>query len=77
MGSYLAGYTWYDAAGNVIKQQAEGQRSFTKTLFDGLGRAVKQYVGYDLSETPGCVLVGSSSSSSSSPPAARRKAIPW
>ena len=56
VGSYLAGYTWYDAAGNVIKQQGEGQRSFTKTLFDGLGRAVKQYVGYDLSETPGCLL---------------------
>ena len=31
VGNYLAGYTWYDAAGNVIKQQGEGQRSFTKT----------------------------------------------
>ena len=65
VGNYLAGYTWYDAAGNVIKQQGEGQRSFTKTVFDGLGRATKQYVGYDLNETPGCTL-GSSSSSSSS-----------
>ena len=51
VGNYLAGYTWYDAAGNVIKQQGEGQRSFTKTVFDGLGRAVKQYVGFDLDES--------------------------
>ena len=56
VGNYLAGYTWYDAAGNVIKQQAEGQRSFAKTHFDSLGRAVKQFVGYDLSETPGCTI---------------------
>ena len=48
---YLAAYTWYDAAGNVLKQQAEGQRSFTKTRFDGLGRATKQYVGFDLDES--------------------------
>jgi hypothetical protein len=65
IGSYVAGYTWYDAAGNVIKQQAEGERSFSKTFYDGLGRATKQFVGYDLSETPGCTISSSSSSSSS------------
>ena len=66
VGNYLAGYSWFDAAGNSIKQQGEGQRSFTKTQFDSLGRAVKQFVGYDLSETPGCTINSSSSSSSSS-----------
>jgi RHS repeat-associated protein len=66
VGNYLAGYSWFDAAGNSIKQQGEGQRSFTKTQFDSLGRAVKQFVGYDQSETPGCTINNSSSSSSSS-----------
>lgn len=65
VGNYLAGYSWFDASGNVIKQQGEGQRSFTKAVFDGLGRAIKQYVGYDLGEAPGCTLDSSSSSSSS------------
>ena len=65
VGNALAGYTWYDAAGNPIKQQAPGSRAFTKTVYDSLGRAVKQYTGYDLSE-PLPVAPGSSSSSSSS-----------
>ena len=64
VGNYLAGYTWYDAAGQVIKQQAPGQRAFSKTQYDGLGRATKQLVGYDLSEIPGATLSSSSSSSS-------------
>mgnify|MGYP000858361248 CR=1 FL=1 len=51
VGNYLVGYRWYDAAGHVIKQQDEGQRSFIKTVFDGLGRAIRQYVGCDLDET--------------------------
>jgi hypothetical protein len=68
VGNYLAGYTWYDAAGNVIKQQAEGRRSFSKTFYDGLGRPTKQFVGYDLSEEPGCTTSSSSSSSSSGEP---------
>ena len=70
VGNYLAGYTWYDAAGQVIKQQAPGQRAFSKTQYDGLGRATKQLVGYDLSEIPGATLSSSSSSSSSSGAAA-------
>ncbi len=70
VGSALVGYSWYDAAGNVIKQQAAGARSFAKTQYDGLGRAMKQLVGYDLGEIPGCVLSSSSSSSSSSSGAA-------
>ena len=75
VGNYLAGYTWYDAAGQVIKQQAPGQRSFSKTQYDGLGRATKQLVGYDLSEIPGATLSSSSSSSSSSGAAASYPAV--
>ncbi len=70
VGSALVGYSWYDAAGNLIKQQAAGARSFTKTQYDSLGWAVKQWVGYDLGEIPGCLLSSSSSSSSSSSGAA-------
>jgi hypothetical protein len=47
----LAGNTWYAAAGNVIKQQQPGQRTFTKTVYDGAGRRVAAYTGYDLAET--------------------------
>ena len=36
-GPALAGYTWYDQASNVIKQQGAGANLFTKTTYDGLG----------------------------------------
>lgn len=68
VGSYLAGYTWYDEAGNTIKQQGAGSNAFSKTVYDSLGRAIKQYVGYDLDETPGCLSSDSSSSSSAGGP---------
>ncbi len=58
------GYTWFDAAGNPTKQQSPGELLFTKTASDSLDRGIKQYVGYDLSESP-CVEVDGSSSSSS------------
>ncbi|MDY0170673.1 MAG: hypothetical protein RBS80_29295 [Thermoguttaceae bacterium] len=51
VGAYLEGNTWYDAAGNAVKQQSAGARSFTKSTYDGLGRAVRQYTGYDDAET--------------------------
>ena len=51
VGNSLVSGTWYDAAGNAIKQQPAGSQAFTKTVFDSLGRAVKQYVGYDTDET--------------------------
>ena len=41
LGPALAAYTWYDQANNVIKQQAPGSNLFTKTVYDGLGRAPK------------------------------------
>jgi hypothetical protein len=37
VGNSLTDKTWYDAAGNVIKQQPAGAKLFTKTVFDGLG----------------------------------------
>ena len=47
----LVSNTWYDDAGNVIKSLSAGSQAFTKTEYDGLGRAEVVYVGYDLSET--------------------------
>jgi RHS repeat-associated protein len=51
VGNSLVSNTWYDAAGNAIKQQPAGSQAFTKTVYDSLGRAVKQYLGYDTDET--------------------------
>ena len=51
VGNSLVSNTWYDAAGNTIKQQPAGSQAFTKTAYDSLGRAVTQYVGYDTDET--------------------------
>ena len=51
IGNALVSNTWYDAAGNAIKQQSAGSQAFTKTVYDSLGRAVKQYLGHDTDET--------------------------
>ena len=52
IGNSLVGDTWYDASGNPIKSIGAGQGEvFTKSVFDGLGRAIKSYVGYDTAET--------------------------
>lgn len=51
VGNSLTDNTWYDAAGNVIKQLPSGAKLFTKSFFDGLGRRTKQYQGYDADET--------------------------
>ena len=50
VGNSLNDKTWYDAAGYVIKHQPPGQR-FTKSIYDGLGRLVESYDGYDTDET--------------------------
>lgn len=47
----LTDNTWFDAAGNVIKSQPAGAKLFTKPVYDGLGRQIKQYLGFDLAET--------------------------
>jgi RHS repeat-associated protein len=51
VGNSLVGNTWYDLAGNPIKQQPQGTQQFTKTAYDSLGRAVVRYTGYDVDET--------------------------
>jgi RHS repeat-associated protein len=51
VGNALVSNTWFDAAGNAIKQQSAGSQAFTKTVYDSLGWAVKQYVGHDTDET--------------------------
>ena len=37
VGQSLTDNTWYDASGNVLKQQPAGARLFTKQVYDGLG----------------------------------------
>ena len=37
--------TWYDAAGNVAKQQPAGSQAFTRTFYDGVGRPIKGQKG--------------------------------
>ena len=39
-GESRASNVWYDVAGQVIKRQAAGSQTFTKTVYDGLGRSV-------------------------------------
>jgi len=50
-GHYLPTYTWYDLAGNVIKTETGTTGAFQKYSYDGLGRLVEQYTGYDTSES--------------------------
>ncbi|MEZ6129153.1 MAG: hypothetical protein R3C59_10765 [Planctomycetaceae bacterium] len=51
VGNSLTDNTWFDAAGNAIKQLPAGSDLFTKTNYDSLGRVSKRYSGYDLDET--------------------------
>ena len=51
VGNALVSNTWYDAASGAIKQQSAGSQAFTKTVYDSLGRPIKQYVGHDTDET--------------------------
>ncbi|MCY2964772.1 MAG: hypothetical protein NT069_14230 [Planctomycetota bacterium] len=51
VGYGLTDNTWFDASGNVIKSQPAGSSAFTKTTYDGLGRTLNTYVGYDLSDS--------------------------
>ena len=52
-GAAIADETWYDADGNVIKSQSAGSGTFTKTIYDGLGRPTDVYVGYGPNESAG------------------------
>jgi hypothetical protein len=51
VGASLTDNTWYDAAGNVVKQKPPGSERFTKTQYDSLGRPVKTFIGFDVDET--------------------------
>ncbi len=51
VGNSLTDNTWFDAAGNAIKQQPPGSDLFSKTSYDSLGRSTTRYSGYDLDET--------------------------
>ena len=51
VGNALEGNTWYDAAGNAVKQQPAGSEAFTKMVYDGMGRVIEQYTGYDTDES--------------------------
>lgn len=52
VGNALTGKNWYDASGYLIKSIAPGAgKVYAKSVYDGLGRAIKTYTGYDTSET--------------------------
>jgi len=51
VGNSLTSNTWYDDAENVIKEQPAGSKLFTKTVYDGLGRELKKYKGFDVDES--------------------------
>ncbi|MDR1818273.1 MAG: hypothetical protein LBR07_08955 [Puniceicoccales bacterium] len=43
LANAIATDTWFDPAGNIIKQRSAGSRIFTKTTFNGLNLPVKIY----------------------------------
>lgn len=51
VGNSLTDSTWYDAAGNVIKQLDAGSDLFKKHAYDSLERRMLTYLAYDLDET--------------------------
>ena len=51
VGNSLTDNSWFDDAGNVIKQLPAGSSLFTKTEYDSLSRPSIRYSGYDLDET--------------------------
>ena len=51
VGNSLTDNTWFDEAGNVIKQLPSGAKQFVKTTYDGADRRTKQHWGFDVDET--------------------------
>jgi RHS repeat-associated protein len=47
IGNSLVDNTWHDASGNVICTLPAGSQTFSKTVFDGIGRPTTRYVGYN------------------------------
>ena len=50
-GTPAADRAWYDAAGNVIKSLPGGAETFSRSVYDGLGRATAEYVGFETGQT--------------------------
>lgn len=52
--------TWFDALGRQVKARALGEKSWSRTQYDSLGRVVANYLGYpadgNLTGAPGSVL---------------------
>lgn len=46
VGNALENNIWYSATGQVIKQQNAGSESWTKTVYDSLGRVAASYLSY-------------------------------
>ena len=47
VGNSLVDNTWYDAAGNVLCSLLAGSNAFTKRVYDGIGRTIASYTGYN------------------------------
>ena len=45
-GNSLEENTWFDAAGNVLKSKPAGSDSFTKMVYDAVGRTTDSYTAY-------------------------------
>ncbi|MCZ2340783.1 MAG: RHS repeat protein, partial [Bacteroidales bacterium] len=47
VGNSLISNTWFDAAGNVLCSLSAGSQAFTKMTYDGVGRTIASYIGYN------------------------------
>ena len=52
-GNCLVDDTWYDPAGNLIKQQKAGGQAFEKMTYDSLNRLIRRYLAFDPTPTDG------------------------
>lgn len=51
VGNSLVSNSWYDPAGNLLKQFPAGSQLFQKSVYDSLNRLTTQYAAYDTDET--------------------------
>jgi hypothetical protein len=51
VGYGLVDNIWFDAAGNVLKSLPAESQFFTKSVFDGVGRVITQYSGYNATDS--------------------------
>jgi RHS repeat-associated protein len=47
VGNSLVDNTWYDASGNTLCSLPVGSQAFTKMTYDGVGRTIAGYIGYN------------------------------